>query len=97
MSTENIDVNYVAQLARINLTEEESTSFQSQLETILGYVEKLKELDVDGIEPTAHAAPIFDRIREDIARPGLEKEAFLQNAPDEANGQLRVPKVIEEA
>jgi len=97
MATENIDVNYVANLARLELTEEEATQFQSQLGAILGYVEKLKELDVEGIEPTAHASPVFDRVREDVARPSLDREAFLQNAPDHANDQLRVPKVIEEA
>ncbi len=97
MATEHIDVNYVANLARIELTEEEVTTFKPQLEAILGYIDKLKELNVDGIEPTAHASPVFDTIREDIARPGLERDAFLQNAPDQSNGLLRVPKVIEEA
>jgi len=97
MATEHIDVNYVANLARIELTEEEITTFKPQLEAILGYIDKLKELNVDGIEPTAHASPVFDTIREDIARPGLERDAFLQNAPDQSNGLLRVPKVIEEA
>lgn len=97
MATENIDVNYVAELARLELTDEESATFQPQIEAILGYIEKLKELDVEGIEATAHAAPVFDRIREDVAKPGLEREAFLQNAPDQALNQVRVPKVIEEA
>lgn len=96
MATDHIDVNYVANLARLNLTEEEATTFQPQIEAILGYIEKLKELDVEDIEPTAHASPVFDRIREDVAVAGLEREAFLQNAPDQANGQIKVPKVIEE-
>lgn len=95
MATKQIDVNYVAQLARLELSEKELTTFQPQLEAILGYIDKLSELNVDGIEPTAHASAVFDTIREDISRPGIEKEAFLQNAPDQSNGQLRVPKVIE--
>ena len=97
MASESIDVNYVANLARLELTAEEIETFQPQIEAILGYIDKLKELELDAITPTAHASPVFNTIREDIARPGLEREAFLQNAPDQANDQLRVPKVIEEA
>lgn len=95
MATEHIDVNYVANLARVELTSEEAETFGKQLDEILGYIDKLSELDVEGIEPTAHASPVFDRIREDEAKPGLAREAFLDNAPDTANDQLRVPKVIE--
>ena len=95
MATEHIDVHYVADLARLELTAEESATFPKQLDAILGYIDQLSELDVEGIEPTAHASPVFDRIREDVARPGLKREEFLQNAPDQANDQLRVPKVIE--
>ncbi len=95
MATEHIDVNYVANLARLELTTDEAETFGKQLDEILGYIDKLSELDVDGIEPTAHASLISDRIREDIAHPGLERNAFLSNAPDTANDQLRVPKVIE--
>eukprot|EP00112_Aurelia_sp_Birch-Aquarium-sp1_P008901 Seg19922.2 transcript_id=Seg19922.2/GoldUCD/mRNA.D3Y31 product="hypothetical protein" pseudo=true protein_id=Seg19922.2/GoldUCD/D3Y31 len=96
MATDHIDVKYVANLARLQLTEEESSTFQRQIDDILGYIEKLNELDTSAIEPTAHAAPVFDRIREDEVRPSLSREAFLNNAPDVANDQLRVPKVIEE-
>ena len=95
MATEHIDVRYVADLARIELTPEEEATFPKQLDEILGYIHKLSELDVEGIEPTAHASPVFDRIREDVAKPGIGRDAFLTNAPDSANDQLRVPKVIE--
>ena len=95
MATEHIDVRYVADLARIELTPEEEATFPKQLDEILGYIHKLSELDLEGIEPTAHASPVFDRIREDIAKPGIGRDAFLANAPDSANDQLRVPKVIE--
>jgi len=95
MATEHIDVRYVADLARIELTPEEAATFPKQLDEILGYIHKLSELDVEGIEPTAHASPVFDRIREDVAKPGISRDAFLSNAPDSANDQLRVPKVIE--
>jgi len=95
MATEHIDVNYVANLARLELTPEETTTFQHQLEDILVYIHQLSELDVEGIEPTAHASPVFDRIREDITKPSLTREEFLQNAPDATEEQLRVPPVIE--
>ena len=96
MATNHIDVNYVANLARLELSDEESSTFQRQIEDILGYIEKLNELDTSNIEPTAHAAPVYDRIREDVTKPSLEREAFLNIAPDTINDQLRVPKVIEE-
>jgi aspartyl-tRNA(Asn)/glutamyl-tRNA(Gln) amidotransferase subunit C len=96
MSKDHIDVNYVANLARLNLTKEEVTTFQRQIEDILGYINKLEELEIDDIEPTAHAAPVYDRIREDIVKPSLERDAFLKIAPETINDQLKVPKVIEE-
>ncbi len=96
MSKDHIDVNYVANLARLNLTEEESSTFQRQIEDILGYINKLEELDIDDFEPTAHAAPVYDRVREDVAKSSLERDAFLNIAPDTINDQLKVPKVIEE-
>ncbi len=96
MASHHIDVNYVANLARLELTEEESSTFQRQIENILGYIEKLDELDTSEVEPTAHAAPVFDRYREDQVRASLEREAFLKIAPETSQEQLRVPKVIEE-
>lgn len=96
MATDHIDVNYVANLARLELTDEESSTFQRQIEDILGYIEKLNELDTENIEPTAHASPVFDRVREDEAKPSLARDAFLNIAPEVVNDQLRVPKVIEE-
>lgn len=94
-STEKIDVRYVANLARIELSDDECHTFQGQLDAILGYIEKLTDFDVDGIESTAHASPVFDRLREDISRPGLEQEDLLRNAPESALGQVRVPKVVD--
>lgn len=95
MSQDHIDVRYVADLARIELSDGECETFQSQLDAILGYIEKLKDADVEGIEPTAHASPVFDRLRPDTSRDGLPQQALLQNAPDSAQGQVRVPKVVD--
>ncbi|MEO1858027.1 MAG: Asp-tRNA(Asn)/Glu-tRNA(Gln) amidotransferase subunit GatC [Rubritalea sp.] len=77
------------------MTSDTEENYGKQLDDLLGYIDKLSEIDVEGIEPTAHASPVFDRIREDEAKLGITREAFLDNAPDTANDQLRVPKVIE--
>lgn len=90
-----IDVRYVARLARLQLTPEEEQQFGEQLAHILGYVEKLKELDVTGVEPTAHPIPLVNVTRADEVRPSLSHEAALRNAPAEANGLFTVPKIVE--
>jgi aspartyl-tRNA(Asn)/glutamyl-tRNA(Gln) amidotransferase subunit C len=90
-----IDVKYVAHLARLQLTTEEEQQFGEQLANILGYVEKLKELDVTGVEPTAHPIPLVNVTRADEVRPSLSHEAALRNAPAEANGLFMVPKIVE--
>jgi len=95
MSNAELDVRYVARLARIDLTDEEVGRFQSQLSRVLEYVEQLGRLDVSGVEPTAHANPIFNVFRADEPRPGLTREAALANAPHAANGLVMMPKVVE--
>ena len=97
MSHSHIDVRYVANLARLELTGDEVNTFQSQLESILGYVESLSKLDVSGIDATAHATTVFGRMREDAPHESLTPAAALQNAPDQAQGQIRVPKVVTDA
>lgn len=92
----HFDVGYVAALARLDLTEEETETYQGQLAGILSYIEELSQIDVEGIEPTAHPAPVLDRLREDDAPPfSISQEAVLQNAPDQALNQIRVPKVVD--
>ena len=93
----DLDVAYVASLARLDLTADEQARFQEQLGQILSYVETLSKLDVEGIEPTAHPAPVLDRLRPDEAGACLPREAILRNAPDSAMNQIRVPKVVEDA
>ncbi len=97
MSHSHIDVRYVANLARLELADEEVAEFQPQLEAILQHVEALTRIDVTGIDPTAHAAPVFDRMRADTPHGSLDPAAVLQNAPDQAQGQIRVPKVVTDA
>lgn len=90
-----IDVAYVARLARLTLSEEEQTRYQHDLAEILKYAEKLDELDTSGVEPTAHVLPIHNVLREDAARPSFDRDKLLSNAPDQADGCFKVPKVVE--
>jgi len=93
--TSELDVGYVARLARINLTEEEENAFQKQLDGVLKYVEKLRQADVSHVEAAAHALPIFNVFREDAAREWFTAEEALSNAPRKANDLFIVPKVVE--
>ena len=95
MAAVEIDVKYVAHLARLALTPEEEKKLAAQLGNILGYIEKLKELDVAGVEPTAHAVPMVNVMRADEVHPSLPHNAALRNAPAQANGLFIVPKIVE--
>jgi len=91
----DFNVQYVAHLARIALTADEQKKFGEQLSNILGYIEKLNQLDVSGIEPTAHAVPLVNVFRPDEIRPSLANSEALRNAPASANGLFMVPKIVE--
>ncbi|RKX35337.1 MAG: Asp-tRNA(Asn)/Glu-tRNA(Gln) amidotransferase GatCAB subunit C [Verrucomicrobia bacterium] len=96
MSTHaHIDIDYVANLARIALSDQERSLFSEQLEEILEYIEQLKSVDVDGVEPTAHTFPVTNVWREDVVRPGLTQEEAIGNAPEARDGMFVVPKVVE--
>jgi len=90
------DVEHVAKLARLEITETEQAAFSKQLSAILTYVEKLKALDTAGVEPTATVLEQTNVFREDKARPSLSVEKALANAPEGDSGYFRVPKIIEE-
>jgi aspartyl-tRNA(Asn)/glutamyl-tRNA(Gln) amidotransferase subunit C len=90
-----IDIKYVAHLARISLTPDEEKKIGAQLGHILGYIEKLRELDVTNVEPTAHAVPMVNITRADEVRPSLSHEEALRNAPRQAGGLFVVPKIVE--
>ncbi|MBP7830661.1 MAG: Asp-tRNA(Asn)/Glu-tRNA(Gln) amidotransferase subunit GatC [Kiritimatiellae bacterium] len=94
-NAEGLDVRYVAHLARLHLADEEVAVFQPQLEQVLGYVREMESLDVEGVEPTAHAFPVQNVFRNDEVQPGLDQETALKNAPQERQGQFIVPKIIE--
>ena len=91
----DLDVGYVAKLARLNLTDDETRLFQKQLGEVLKYAEKLKEVDVSHVEAAAHAVPIFNVFREDEPRDWFTAEEALGNAPRKANNLFIVTKVVE--
>jgi aspartyl-tRNA(Asn)/glutamyl-tRNA(Gln) amidotransferase subunit C len=91
----DFDVSYVAQLARIRLTDAEAELFQKQLADVLQYVEKLSEIDVTHVDATAHAIPVFNVFREDEPHDWFTAEEALQNAPRKSNNLFIVPKVVE--
>jgi len=91
----DLDIGHVSSLARLKLTELEAVEYAKQLAQVLGHIERLKEVDVSGVEPTAHAAPVFNVWADDIARPGLPVELALKNAPAQRDHMVVVPKVVE--
>lgn len=89
------DVEYVARLARLSLTEEEKENFTSQLSSILEYMEKLKTLDTSGVEPTSHPFVSKTVWREDVVQPLFKAKKILENAPDKEESFFKVKKVLE--
>jgi len=90
------DVNKIANLARLELTEEEKEHLHSEMENIVDYVDMLTELELDGIEPTAHAVPLTNVMRKDVEGKSFPREDMLQNAPATVDDELiKVPQVIE--
>jgi len=94
MKIDRAEVEHVAALARLRLTEAEVDKMTGQLNSILTYMEKLNELDTAGIEPMAHALNVFNAFREDTPRPSLKPETALDNAPDRDRTFFQVPRVI---
>jgi aspartyl-tRNA(Asn)/glutamyl-tRNA(Gln) amidotransferase subunit C len=90
------EVEHVARLARLELSEDEKERMTSQLDAILGYVDKLNALDTSGVEPTATVIPMVSVMREDVVRPSLNREDALANAPDREDVFFRVPRIIED-
>lgn len=89
------DVEYVARLARLELTPDEVERYTGQLEAILEHAAQLEGLDTEGVEPTAHPFPLENVFRPDVARPGIDRDAVLAQAPDAEAGRFRVPRILE--
>ena len=84
-------VLHVARLARLRLTDEELERMPAELSKILDHVERMDELDLDGVEPTSHVVELQNVLREDVPRPSLPRERALEGAPEAADGGFRVP------
>ncbi len=95
MTIEESIVRHMAELARIDLTAEEVHLYQDQLRSVLGYMEKLQAIDVDGVEPLAHVGEITGGMREDVVEESLSSRDALRNAPDQDGDRFVVPKVVE--
>lgn len=90
-----MDIDKVARLARIKLSEEEKKIFSKQLEQVLAHMEQLNRLDTTGVEPTSHAIPITNVFREDEVRPSVSREEILRISPEQEEGHFKVPRIIE--
>lgn len=89
------DVEYIAKLARLEVSEYEKEMFTEHMSHILNYVKVLEELDTDDISPTFHVFPVKNVFRSDEVKESLSREEVLKNAPDQENGFFKVPRVIE--
>ena len=92
-----LDIDYVARLARLALTDAEKQAFAQQLGDVLTYVEQLKSVDVEGVEPTAHTFEVVNVWQEDVPAPAFPVEKVLQNAPAVRENMIVVPKVVDDA
>lgn len=97
MENQKIDVAYVAELARLELTESEKEVFQKQLEDIVKYVEKISSVDVTDVPPTMHGREKVNAFREDEVRASLDREIALGNAPRRTDTEFYLPKIVEGA
>ncbi|ATH85884.1 Asp-tRNA(Asn)/Glu-tRNA(Gln) amidotransferase subunit GatC [Brochothrix thermosphacta] len=89
------EVEKVASLARLEITEAEAEQYATQLEQIINMVEKLNELDTENIKPTTHAVPLTNVLREDVAAEGLDRNLVLKNVPDSQDGYIKVPSIMD--
>ena len=90
------EVDHVARLARLDLSAADKERMRSELDKILGYIDKLRALDTREVLPTSHAVPVTNVMRDDVERPSLPVEDMLANAPDRHREMFRVPRIIEE-
>ena len=90
-----MDIEKVAKLARLHLSDDDKKRFESQLDQILTHIEQLNRVDTTGVEPTSHAIPIHNAFREDEIKPSFPREEVLGIAPAEEDGHFKVPRIIE--
>jgi aspartyl-tRNA(Asn)/glutamyl-tRNA(Gln) amidotransferase subunit C len=92
----DIDLKRIAKLSKLTFTDAELELYQAQVKNILGFIEELKEVDIEGVEPTSHPLPLKNVFRPDEIKPSIKIEEFLKTAPRAKGRFFEVPKVIEE-
>ncbi|MDR1435170.1 MAG: Asp-tRNA(Asn)/Glu-tRNA(Gln) amidotransferase subunit GatC [Puniceicoccales bacterium] len=95
MTPEHIDIDHIAMLCRIALTDEERKTIPGQLDTMLAYMRQLEEVDIQDVEPTLHALEISNVLRADEPGENFSVESALMNAPKRENNQIIVPRIVE--
>jgi len=90
------DVRHVATLARLDVTDDEVELFAHQLAAVLEHAEDVEALDTEGVPPTAHPMPLVNVLRDDVARPGVDRAEVLAMAPEAEDGRFRVPRILGE-
>ena len=94
-TTSGLDVAYVAHLARLHLRDDEIALFQGQMEQIVHYVEQIGKLDVEGVAPLSHTVSVSNVWREDEPRASIDHDQVMENAPEQRDGLITVPKIVE--
>jgi len=94
MSLSEKDVQYVAKLARLEVTDQEVAKYTQQIANILGYVEQLNKLDTSNVEPLTHPLDVKNVFREDVVKPSLTQAEVLSNGPEIQSGHFKVPKIM---
>jgi aspartyl-tRNA(Asn)/glutamyl-tRNA(Gln) amidotransferase subunit C len=89
------DVEHIAKLARLSLTDEEKKKYASQLSRLIDHFQQLNEIDTSSIEPVSHILPIVNVLREDKVSPSYNRDELLANAPEKENGFFKVPKITD--
>lgn len=89
------EVKHVAHLARLAVTEEEAEQMRKELDAIITFAEQLNELDTTNVKPTSHVLKMVNVLREDAAAEGLPVEEVVKNAPDQQDGYIRVPSIMD--
>lgn len=97
MTIDRAAVDHVARLARLNLSEDERETMRAELAGILEHAGKIQALDLDGVEPTSHALPLRNAMREDVVKPSLPQDETLAIAPEVEDSRFRVPRIVEDA
>ncbi|MDR1776110.1 MAG: Asp-tRNA(Asn)/Glu-tRNA(Gln) amidotransferase subunit GatC [Actinomycetes bacterium] len=94
MALTEADVRHVALLARLGLTDAQVAGLKTELNSILEHIDQLQHLDLDGVEPTTHAVPLTNAMRDDVVVPGLSQARALENAPEQRDGAFLIPRIV---